>query len=79
MDYKSYAEFTAPDCLLDHSSGIVSTLAMEAGLKRPFKFFNMWTLHEGFQDLVKTSWGESIDGNAQYRLKVKLTCLKGKL
>lgn len=78
-DYESYAEFIAPGCLSDHSCSIVTTLAREGGLNRPFKFFNMWTLHEDFQGLVKTSSEEPANENAQYRLKEKLRRLKGKL
>ncbi|XP_042460193.1 uncharacterized protein LOC122043655 [Zingiber officinale] len=78
-DYESYVEFTSPECLSDHSCGIVSTLAREKRCNRPFKFYNMWTLHEGFQDLVASSWDELISGNAQFALKEKLTRLKGKL
>lgn len=64
-------------CLSDHSCVIVSTLVCDKGPKRPFKFYNMWTLHNDFQSLVADSWGVPILGNAQYTLKGKLVRLKG--
>ncbi|XP_042472114.1 uncharacterized protein LOC122054743 [Zingiber officinale] len=75
-DFDAYAEFTAPGCLLDHSCTIVHTLSKDRPLNRPFKFINMWPLHEDFEKVVKDSWAANIQGNAQYVLKAKMFHLK---
>lgn len=41
-------EFLVPGCVSDHSLDIVSTLAPKKKLVKPFKFFNIWSLHDKF-------------------------------
>lgn len=75
-DFQSYAEFLASGCLSDHLCCVVSLLDVELSQWRPFKFHNMWALHESFHALIDESWGETVVGTAQFRLKQKLSRLK---
>lgn len=77
-NFHRYADFSPSDCLSDHSC-VVSLLNKSQCVKKPFKFYNMWTLHEHFQELVAESWTEIADSTARFILKEKLVRLKGKL
>ena len=44
-----------------------------------FKFFNMWTKHEKFLELVKDAWRMRIKGTSMYKLCRKLKAIKGLL
>ncbi|GFY96656.1 hypothetical protein Acr_11g0009620 [Actinidia rufa] len=48
------------------------------GMQGPssFKFFNMWAIHEDFQEIVERVWGTQIHGSAMFRLCRKLKLLK---
>lgn len=78
-DFNGYVEFLPPGCLSDHSCCMVSLLECEPRVQRPFKFYNMWTLHDGYQELVADSWAEPVFGTDQFVLKSKLVRLKSKL
>ncbi|VFQ97347.1 unnamed protein product [Cuscuta campestris] len=43
---------------------------------RPFRFFNMWLKHEGFNGLVSQSWEAGVVGSKQFSLCSKLKRLK---
>ncbi|GFZ02339.1 hypothetical protein Acr_15g0009470 [Actinidia rufa] len=42
----------------------------------PFKFFNMWTRHKEFQDIVSNTWGMHVVGSVMFKLCKKLKSLK---
>ena len=44
---------------------------------KPFKFFNFWTRHPNFLQVVKTSWELIVDGLPMMVLQKKLKRLKG--
>ncbi|KAG6524166.1 hypothetical protein ZIOFF_014057 [Zingiber officinale] len=74
------AEFKAPRCLSNHPTGIVSILEERTHIKKPYKFYNMWTTHEDFNRLVDRGWEQANELDqrvtAQCRLKLKLNLLK---
>ena len=46
---------------------------------KPFKFFNLWTKHAGFLQVVEHSWNMPVSGNARSVLHYKLKRLKTEL
>ena len=70
------AHFDLPGIHSDHSPCIVSVLGDNDRGASPFKFFNMWTKHEDFQDIVSNTWGMHVVGSAMFRLCKKLKSLK---
>ncbi|XP_075504007.1 uncharacterized protein LOC142541345 [Primulina tabacum] len=70
------AEFLAPGCVSDHTLSIVSFLDNVGKQKRPFKFFNMWTLSDNFEILVRNNWKCRERGTEQFRLKHMFKRLK---
>ncbi|GFY91496.1 hypothetical protein Acr_07g0016920 [Actinidia rufa] len=70
---RAHAHFGFPGKLSDHSPCLVSLFDNSIQGVRPFKFFNMWTVHEDFQRIV---WETQIYGSAMFRLCRKLKLLK---
>ncbi|GFS28741.1 hypothetical protein Acr_00g0003640 [Actinidia rufa] len=60
----------------DHSPCTVSLFGEIDRGGSSFKFFNMWTQHENFLELVSGSWNIDVEGTAMYRLCKKLKALK---
>ncbi|XP_074282658.1 uncharacterized protein LOC141607196 [Silene latifolia] len=61
-------------CPCTIESGVTST-----GRKKPFKFFNMWTNVDDFQEVVRNRWKFTIYGSWMYRVVKKLKLLKPNL
>lgn len=59
--------FSHKRCLSNHSSWIVSLFQGVYLERRPFKVFNMWTIHGSFPELVR-SWAERFHGTAEFIL-----------
>ena len=53
---RTHANFGFPGKLSDHSPCVVSLFESNIQGERPFKFFNMWALHEDFQGIVNLVW-----------------------
>ncbi|XP_022853935.1 uncharacterized protein LOC111375367, partial [Olea europaea var. sylvestris] len=70
------ANFLPSGCLSDHSPCIVSIHDHVGSAKTPFKFFNIWTKHEDFHDLIQASWNFNMRGTKQFILCKKLSKLK---
>lgn len=60
----------------DHSPCVVEIKETGALAKRPFLYFNMWSSHPNFQNLVHTVWDEEVYGTRQFILCKKLKALK---
>lgn len=56
---KWVAKFKTLGCLSDHAPSIISLLQEERHVKKPFKFYNIWTLHE---KLPKSSYTRMAEG-----------------
>ncbi|XP_062075282.1 uncharacterized protein LOC133779324 [Humulus lupulus] len=64
------------DIISDHCFCIIKAIsALNSGFK-PFRFFNMWTEHEGFKDSVMQSWNKSIKAHGLEGIMRKLVRLK---
>lgn len=73
------ADFQPSGCLSDHLPCIVSILEHDGSNIKPFRFFNMWTNHDDFWDVVQTAWNHAIFWTKQFNLCKKLQHLKGAL
>ncbi|GFY97543.1 hypothetical protein Acr_12g0000840 [Actinidia rufa] len=71
--------FGLPGKWSDHSPCVVSMVDNKEQGCRPFKFFNMWTLHADFPELIRDKWRVQVTGTAMYRLCKKLKMLKDPL
>ncbi|XP_057481140.1 uncharacterized protein LOC130768162 [Actinidia eriantha] len=60
----------------DHSPCPVSLFGEIDRGASSFNFFNMWSQHENFLDLVCSNWNIHVEGTAMYRLCKKLKALK---
>ncbi|KAE8705789.1 hypothetical protein F3Y22_tig00110418pilonHSYRG00293 [Hibiscus syriacus] len=49
---------------------------IELNRPKPFKFFNCWTLHQNFLNIVSHSWHQASQGNPLKKLFLKLRRLK---
>ena len=70
------ANFDLPGKLSDHSPWTVSLFGENDRGNCPFKFFNMWTKHEKFPEIVIRVWRMQLKGTAMYKFCRKLRSLK---
>ncbi|XP_074305914.1 uncharacterized protein LOC141641139 [Silene latifolia] len=65
-----------PEGLYDHCPCVVRF--DEAAIKRKasFKYYNMWSKAQGFEELITERWGMNVLGTEMYRIVTKLKCLK---
>lgn len=73
------AFFPPSGCLSDHSPCIVSLINQDVSFRKPFKFFDMWTLHENFEAVVNAEWSSFDRGSMQFVMCNKMRRLKGPL
>ncbi|XP_022868499.1 uncharacterized protein LOC111388067 [Olea europaea var. sylvestris] len=66
-------------CLFDHSPCIVSIHDRMVNTRKSFKFFNRWTNHEDFNDIILASWNFNVVGTKKLILCKKSCKLKGAL
>ncbi|XP_074265865.1 uncharacterized protein LOC141588318 [Silene latifolia] len=75
----SYPECFAnflPEGLFDHCPCLVNFKVDESRKRPPFKYFNMCSLVEEFEDTVSQSWEKNVRGSPMYRVVTKLKSLK---
>lgn len=63
----------------DHSPIIVSLSPSPPRHKTKFRFLNLWTRQEGYEEMVQSAWTSKAYGNPISRLTTKLRILKGVL
>ncbi|XP_074299195.1 uncharacterized protein LOC141630247 [Silene latifolia] len=68
-----------PEDIFDHCPCVINTTVARDKSKLAFKYFNMWSLAEGFIGLVKEGWQEEIHGSLMFRIVKKLKGLKHRL
>ncbi|VFQ95756.1 unnamed protein product [Cuscuta campestris] len=69
-------EFLDFNFLSDHCPTLFQCGAPPGNRFRPFRFFNMWLKHEGFNGLISQSWEAGVVGSKQFSLCSKLKRLK---
>lgn len=74
----SYANFLFPR-VFDHSPCVVETGDRKDTRQKPFRFFDMWTQHEDFLEVVKEAWNIHVKGDPLFRVVHKLKYVKIKL
>ncbi|KAK4733532.1 hypothetical protein R3W88_007793 [Solanum pinnatisectum] len=62
--------------LYDHCPAIIRWEQGSGGGRRPFQYFNMWSLASEFQTKVKESWQERSEGRHMFRVVGKLNRLR---
>ena len=60
----------------DHCPAIIKMSQQIYSPPKPFKFFNFWTKHPDFLNVVEQSWSEHVSGNPMIILHKKLKKLK---
>ncbi|XP_016440508.2 uncharacterized protein LOC107766271 [Nicotiana tabacum] len=65
--------------IYDHCPTIINWEGRNAGGKRQFKYFNMWSVILEFQTRVKEVWEKEIQGTQMYKLVGKLNRTKNVL
>ncbi|XP_074302914.1 uncharacterized protein LOC141637249 [Silene latifolia] len=60
----------------DHNPCLVSEGPLGGNQHRPFKYFNMWSVADGFQDCVSQVWQNEFSGTKMYKVVKKLKLLK---
>jgi len=78
-DLQAHGNFLVPGCLSDHSASIVRLFSEAQPRRSPFRFMNMWVVHDSFQGIISSYWSTSIQGSKQFSLAKKLHGLKGQL
>ena len=69
-------EFKPPGSFSDHSQAWIQILGQQTHGRRNFKFFNMWSSHEQFLQIVDRHWNRSFRGHPMFILCSKLKSLK---
>jgi len=64
--------------ILDHCPMVMKIMSPPRTSK-PFKFFNYWTTHPDFSNLVAQVWDSPLNGNPMFILCSKLRLLKCRL
>ena len=65
-----------PSRMSDHSPMVVKFGGNDENIKKPFRFFDIWTDHEEFMPVVKKVWDQNSGGCPMYQLCCKLRKLK---
>ncbi|KAK7243920.1 hypothetical protein RIF29_38733 [Crotalaria pallida] len=68
-------EFRNPG-ISDHCPILVEWNQIHAFKALGFKFFNMWSAHKDFKQLVQSSWSETVEGSYMYQVCRKLQKLQ---
>lgn len=63
----------------DHHPLCLSLASGSPTHAKPFRFQKMWTLHEHFMDLVRSTWSQPAPGDPISRMVFKLRRLKERL
>ena len=75
---QSQVEFLPPE-ISDHCPALIQLQQDNYSPPKPFKFFNYWTKHGKFLEVVEQSWNEAVLGDPMSRLHQKMKRLKAKL
>ena len=75
---QSQVEFLPPE-ISDHCPALIQLQQDNYSPPKPFKFFNYWTKHGKFLEIVEQSWNEAVLGDPMSRLHQKMKRLKAKL
>ncbi|XP_074290754.1 uncharacterized protein LOC141617456 [Silene latifolia] len=74
--FPEYMANFLPKGHFDHNPCLLSKGSMGGNQHKPFKYFNMWSAADGFQECVSKVWQHWVSGNKMYRVVKKLKMLK---
>jgi hypothetical protein len=74
----SLLEYGAP-LFFDHSLMYIHVDKATPRGKKPFRFFNMWSTHPQFLDVIRSAWNVNVHGSPPYILCQKLKACKAAL
>ncbi|XP_074277933.1 uncharacterized protein LOC141601538 [Silene latifolia] len=74
--FSDYIANFLPEGQFDHNPCLVSKSPLGGNQHRPFKYFNMWSVADGFQDCVSQVWQNEFSGTKMYKVVKKLKLLK---
>ncbi|KAL1532348.1 hypothetical protein AAHA92_32372 [Salvia divinorum] len=66
--YLASTEFLPSGAYSDHSPIVTTLFGNIVSYPKPFKFFNFWLKHAGFNKLVEENWAVDVRGKAQFVL-----------
>ncbi|KAL8463849.1 hypothetical protein ACS0TY_033700 [Phlomoides rotata] len=72
-------DFLTPGVESDHACSLTTIFGESGGGKKPFRFYNMWTKHDRFDQIVADGWDRHVFGTRQFVLCKKLKGLKREL
>ncbi|XP_011016272.1 PREDICTED: uncharacterized protein LOC105119785, partial [Populus euphratica] len=75
----AHVHFDNPGAFSDHSPVTITLQSRSFIGKKSFKFFNMWTHHVSFSDLVAANWHHEFYGSPMFTFCKRLKALKGPL
>jgi exonuclease III len=75
----AHVHFDNPGAFSDHSPATVSFQSRHLMGRKCFKFFNMWSSHASFLELVADNWHYETSGSPMFILCKRLKNLKGPL
>ncbi|XP_074271179.1 uncharacterized protein LOC141595105 [Silene latifolia] len=61
-----------PERLFDHCHCLVRFDEAPIKRKAPFKYYNMWSKAQGFEDLITDRWGMNVMGSEMFKIVTKL-------
>lgn len=74
-----HVELELPGHYSDHAYLVMTLIDSTKKPKPPFRFFNMWTKHTNYLEVVKSKWEVPSYGTKQFQLASKLRALKPEL
>ncbi|XP_021743108.1 uncharacterized protein LOC110709206 [Chenopodium quinoa] len=74
--FDNASDIFLPEGLMDHCPCIVSLFGGADVVKRPFRFFNMWTEFPGYHDIISQAWNTTVRGTDMFVLVNKLQAVK---
>ncbi|XP_074283597.1 uncharacterized protein LOC141608138 [Silene latifolia] len=74
----SYANFL-PEGLYDHCPCIINFEETVTRSKAPFKYYNMWSMAEGFENVITRGWEMEVQGTPMFKVMSKLKGMKKEL
>lgn len=66
--YLATTDFLPSGAYTDHSPAVTTLFGNVVSFPKPFKFFNFWLKHAGFNKLVEENWATEVRGTAQFVL-----------
>lgn len=74
--FPNFVAYFHNEILFDHTPVVLVTSHCNTGRVKPFRYFNMWSMTEGFMERVKETWRMHVQGVPMFQIVTKLRSLK---